>query len=527
MTVELRWEPPSAGLWWSTREHFPRPVSRLHAAIFPPVTRGWVRAGERYGFVQDEPRWAAVNGWIYYASGNAGTSLATLEERAQATLKATPWRDEVRRWLQEERPAAIEANRALQAEDPTAADDAALADQLRRAIENFQRLAPLHFEHAGFDIAAGHLFLTARSWGLDPVQVVGLLAGASPATAEVDLHLERIADHLDGAGAPDPVTLQDVRDAGVDAREALDQYLDQYQWRLLAGQDLAEPTVGERPEILLAAIRSRRARPRARDRGAPDVEPLRGQVPAPDRAHFDELLADARASYALRDDDVGMCFNWPLGLVRRTALEAGRRLAKRGRLADPGLVFEADPSEIDALLHGAGPPTHELAERADVRAAASLVSPPTHLGEAAEADGSAGEPPLPPGVARLTEVRMATWAVAPVRAQAALHGIGIGTEKARGTARVVLGPDEMVRLSSGDILVTITTTTSYNVIFPLLAGVVTTEGGLFSHTAILARELSVPAVVGVRGLLDLVHDGDLIEIDPLGGSVRVVTPAFP
>jgi phosphohistidine swiveling domain-containing protein len=51
--------------------------------------------------------------------------------------------------------------------------------------------------------------------------------------------------------------------------------------------------------------------------------------------------------------------------------------------------------------------------------------------------------------------------------------------------------------------------------------VVTEEGGVFSHTAILARELGLPAVIGVPGLLDLVHDGDVVTIDPVAGEVRV------
>jgi signal transduction protein with GAF and PtsI domain len=42
----------------------------------------------------------------------------------------------------------------------------------------------------------------------------------------------------------------------------------------------------------------------------------------------------------------------------------------------------------------------------------------------------------------------------------------------------------------------LTTTTAFNAVFPLLAAVVTEQGGLFSHAAILARELGLPAVVG-------------------------------
>ena len=94
--------------------------------------------------------------------------------------------------------------------------------------------------------------------------------------------------------------------------------------------------------------------------------------------------------------------------------------------------------------------------------------------------------PVPPAVARLTALRDQMWAAAPERVDAPLHGIGIGSEPATGTARVVFDADELSRLEDGDILVTVTTTTAFNAVFPLLAGVVTQHGGLFSHTALLA-----------------------------------------
>ena len=59
----------------------------------------------------------------------------------------------------------------------------------------------------------------------------------------------------------------------------------------------------------------------------------------------------------------------------------------------------------------------------------------------------------------------------------------------------------------------------------MLAGVATEEGGLFSHTALLARELGIPAVVGAPGLLSSISDGDLVEVDPVAGIVRVISRA--
>lgn len=117
------------------------------------------------------------------------------------------------------------------------------------------------------------------------------------------------------------------------------------------------------------------------------------------------------------------------------------------------------------------------------------------------------------------------WRAAPPRVEAPLHGIGVGERPAVGLARVVRDADDLLRLVEGDVLVAVATTTAFNAIFPLLAAVVTEQGSLFSPAAILARELGLPAVLGVPDLFAGVHDGDLIEVDPQAGAVRIIAAA--
>jgi rifampicin phosphotransferase len=518
--MELMWTAPGEGDWWLVKEHFPYPVGRMFSTLFPRATAGWKRGGARYGLPTGEATWGAVNGWIYYGP-EIPLTPAELDERevtAEATLASTPWRDEVRRWHDDERPRVVEANRRLQVEPLGELDDGALLDHFQRAVEGFLRWSPLHFEHSGFDVVAGQLFSEAQVWGVEPAVVTALLAGASPASAAVDVHLRTVASALDRAGAPTPIaSIDDVRRAGPEPSAALDAYLDEYGWRPVAGHDLLEPTLGERLELVVASVNASR-RAREIETSRPDAIAVRASLPEPDRERFDMLLVDARASYALRDDDVGVCWNWPLGLVRRAGLELGRRCADRGLVADPRHVFEADTAQAVALLGGSGPSPEELTARWEVRELAADADPPLHLDGGGE---RAAPVSLPPNVARLSEIRNALWSAAPDRVDAPLHGVGIGTKPGRGTARVVRHPEDMTRLAEGDVLVTVATTTAFNAVFPLLAGVVTEQGGLFSHCAILARELGVPAVVGVADLFERVHDGDLVEVDPVAGAVRV------
>jgi pyruvate,water dikinase len=87
---------------------------------------------------------------------------------------------------------------------------------------------------------------------------------------------------------------------------------------------------------------------------------------------------------------------------------------------------------------------------------------------------------------------------------------------------VIDAPDAVEQIEPGDVLVATMTTSAHNALFPIAAAVATAEGGLFSHAAILARELGIPAVVGVEELLDEIHTGDVVEVDPVAGTVTLV-----
>jgi pyruvate,water dikinase len=104
--------------------------------------------------------------------------------------------------------------------------------------------------------------------------------------------------------------------------------------------------------------------------------------------------------------------------------------------------------------------------------------------------------------------------------------VTVGSEVVRGRAVVVDDPTEaLLRMEPGDVLVADATTAAFNALFPVAGAVAVEHGSLMSHPAVLARELGVPAVIGLHGLLDRVADGDLVEVDPGAGTIRVVEPA--
>jgi phosphohistidine swiveling domain-containing protein len=89
----------------------------------------------------------------------------------------------------------------------------------------------------------------------------------------------------------------------------------------------------------------------------------------------------------------------------------------------------------------------------------------------------------------------------------------------RGLARVVLDP-RTAEIQPGEILIAPRTDPGWILLFPGAAGLAVEHGSLLSHSAIVARELQLPAVVAVPGLTTWLRTGDLIELDGAAGHVR-------
>lgn len=90
-----------------------------------------------------------------------------------------------------------------------------------------------------------------------------------------------------------------------------------------------------------------------------------------------------------------------------------------------------------------------------------------------------------------------------------------------GRAAVVRGSDELHIVQEGDILIAPITTTEYVPILKKVRGIVCEWGGVTSHPAIIARELKIPTIVGVKGLLGQVRTGDRVEVDADKGIVKI------
>ncbi len=101
---------------------------------------------------------------------------------------------------------------------------------------------------------------------------------------------------------------------------------------------------------------------------------------------------------------------------------------------------------------------------------------------------------------------------------------GIGTSPGRATGRAVLVEDPAAAaIRKGDVVVARHTDPGWTPILSLVGGLVMEEGGLLNHCSIVARELGIPSVVGIRQATRLIPEGSWVTID--GGAGRVIIEA--
>jgi phosphohistidine swiveling domain-containing protein len=563
MVTEVeRFAPPGAGAWFLDRTHFTRPVTRFHAELFAePFRRGFADSLRRYGSLLEYMEYSFVEGFPYYRLQPVGAppdaaghpprevwdELAANhpEIRERLRISATVferrlWREDLDRWDREVKPAAVRDHLGLLAIDPVRLSRAELLSYLDRCRRNQERGA---YVHHLFNVPAllpvGDFLAHGRdSTGRSPAELLALLRGATPDPLGAEGQLERLLGALrdDAAGLQlldsvrEPVeVLAALRSLPGLTGAAAKAYVDRVGHRPVNGEDVGEPSVIELPELIVGAIRSglhEAATVPAEEALAARAAEIRAQVPAPDRRLFDELLAEARLIFRLRDERGSYADLWAIGIMRRAILAAGRRLAVQGLIADPTHLVEADWGELRALLEtGRGVSGEQLAERARYRLQSRFADAPVRQG---------GEPRvplpadwLPPQAARLeralgTAVEHMFAAPEPDIEERTVRGLGVSPGVYQGTARVIHGAEQLGRVRPGDVLVTNATGTAFNIVLPLLGAIVTDSGGLLSHAAIVAREFGIPGVVGTSEASGLISDGTPVRVDGGAGEVTVL-----
>lgn len=224
---------------------------------------------------------------------------------------------------------------------------------------------------------------------------------------------------------------------------------------------------------------------------------LVSDLPEELRFPVQELLRLARVYTAL--DDIEHYQTTRLTLPFRRGLRAlGEKLHAQGVVAEPMDVFFARAADMSEAIQRNDPEIwSRLAARIQEEKSAyrnnSRRSPEWELGKAAPAASLEG----------------------------ALMGLPGSPGTAQGKVFKVLSPDDFALFPQGAVLVARTTNPAWTPLFYKAAAVVTESGGPLSHGAVTAREVGLPAVMSVRGVLELLENGQAITVNGTAGSVLV------
>ncbi|SDJ97716.1 phosphoenolpyruvate synthase [Natronorubrum texcoconense] len=100
-----------------------------------------------------------------------------------------------------------------------------------------------------------------------------------------------------------------------------------------------------------------------------------------------------------------------------------------------------------------------------------------------------------------------------------VDGLGSSPGTVSGAAQIVLKLDDLDKVKEGDIIVTEMTMPDMVPAMKRASGIITDEGGMTSHAAIVSRELGVPAIVGTTNATTVLEDGQLVTLDGDKGAV--------
>lgn len=550
MTSTTGWEPPGPGPWQQDSAHNPVAQSLVLQRAYPEgFNRGFEEAFAAYGVLLDRLAMATINGFTYHQPqpfdlpGPDGPKApewigAELGRRAGVAAEAFEkriWRDAMRRWDEELKPASIDRHRALDVDLPTL-DDAQLQAHIETCIAQVTEMVYQHHRHNMHALApVGDFLLQAAAWtGRPPATLLSVFDGYSPVSNVVAPEMRPALEVL--RKDDDARALLFSGDNAADVLERLrarvpevGECIDSMHFRLLEGFDVTNPTIGERPERLVGRLQSALDvdADEALRRSDAFAAELRAAVPEEHRAPFDDLLAEGRLVYRLRDERGIYSEISAIGLLRLALLELGRRLEQRGRVEGAEDLLDVDVDELGGLVAGADTPTaRELHERAIDRLERSRAGAPRHLGPPPPPP-----PPvdmLPPPLARVMSAvgflidGILGQKEAPEGDATTIVGIPGAQGSVDGPVRLVRSVDDLFDLELGDVLVTPTTGEAFNSMLHLVSAIVTDHGSFASHAAIVSREMGIPAVVGTSDGTTRLASAKRVRVDGTAGVVTIL-----
>jgi pyruvate,water dikinase len=556
------------GLWTRDAFHEPEPISPFgRVALTKQVLEVLPRVFVEFGVLIDRGEVAIIGGWIYNRLLPVGAPASrggdapqrppprwllailvrlhpAIRRRTRAARRAMAAdlpQVVIRRWTEEWRPehrADIDRSLAI---DLGSLSDEEIAAELDHRVRMIGHPAHAMVAIAYF-IAVYQLVRTCRELlGWEANRTLSLVAGLSTTSTEPARRLARLADLARDTPFVtellknvDETTLPRLSAEAPEFARAFAGYVAAIGHRAVR-YDVLEPTLAERPHLLLKQVsdqitsgyspdRAAASAARGRRLAASEARRILGQRGAAEVDRFDRALAGAAAAYPAWEDRVWWTQSVQTALLRYLALELGRRLAARRQIDRTDDVFFLEAHEARAALLDGSTRRDTVRLRRGQRTWAIA-----HPGPAGYGGDPADPPPfdvLPPDARLVNEAVL--WGFAqffgetavaadPARLVGAPASAGVYT----GQVRVVMGEHQFDRICVGDVVVCPATSPAWSVVFPSIGALVADSGGILSHPAIIAREHGIPAVVGTGNGTAVLLDGQRVTVNGSTGIVQV------
>ncbi len=225
------------------------------------------------------------------------------------------------------------------------------------------------------------------------------------------------------------------------------------------------------------------------------------------KAIFDWVLKHTRERVSAREN-LRFERTRVFGRVRAVFVEFGKRLHNLGLLEQPRDVFYLQVEELLGFGEGTAS-SNQLRELALMR---------QREFEAYEQTAAPADRFETRGMVYHAQSYQAQQAAVEITGDV-IQGIGCCPGVVKGQVRVVRDP-RGVELKQGEILVAERTDPGWIMLFPAAAGLLVEHGSLLSHSAIVAREMGIPAVVALSGVTSWLQSGDWVEMDGRSGAVK-------
>jgi pyruvate,water dikinase len=312
-----------------------------------------------------------------------------------------------------------------------------------------------------------------------------------------------------------------------EVREAFTVFLDRYGFRCVNELKLEEKDLHDDPSFAVEAVASY-VRTKAysieamekREAAIRDESEaiVRAKLTGFRRAVFFWVVRSTRV--AVRDrENLRFLRTKVFGLLRHGYVAIGERLARLGLLDDPRDVFHLTTDEVTSFVEG-------RAVSLDLRALAAA--------RRTEYDRYR-KSPAPPDRFLTRGAAGAFMGYAPLLLESdLLRGVGVSDDPdvllgtpccpgvVEGTVRVVHTLTDAQGLR-GEILATERTDPGWVPLYPSCSGLLIERGSLLSHSAVVARELGLPTIVGISGgLMTKLETGMKVRMDAGKGEVRIV-----